>query len=279
MIGRPAVCGGARLTYTAAETWVGTRLVAQWVRPPLHMTKVYHDRAWAISQLMSPTAGLLQDDVLEVDVQVEAGARVALISPAACRVHTMGSGHATVRQQYRVGAGAVLDVWPAPLILQKEASLRQETRLEVDPTATVLLCDLVSPGRAAFGECFEFTEWSSRLRIYRAGRLLSLENFSAQPARGDLADWRERYPAGSYAGLYYLSPEPLQELIQSMHDLETPGATIGASPLREGGLGLKLLAEDGISLRAAIFSVRKLLIQHSGIDFPHALTRAQTFFH
>lgn len=275
---RPAVCGGARLRYVAGEAGT-TRLTGQWVRPPLHMTKAYHDQGWAISQLMSPTAGLLQDDLLEVEVQVEAGARAALISPAACRVHTMHEGRATVRQQYTVADGAVLDVWPAPLILQKDAALRQETQLEVDPTATALICELVTPGRAAFGECFAFSEWSSRLRILREGRLLSYENFSARPARGDLADWRQTYPDGSYAGIYYLSPEPLGDLIQHIHQLEISGARIGASPLRAGGLGLKLLARDGISLRQAIFSVRELLIAHSKIKFPAALQRAQTFFH
>ena len=276
---RPAVCGGARLGYTVSADGGSTRLLDQWVRPPLHMTKAYHDQGWAISQLMSPTAGLLQDDVLEVDVRVGDGARAAIISPAACRVHTMTTGYATVRQTYTVGAGAALDVWPAPLILQKDAALHQETRLEVDSSATALICELISPGRAAFGECFEFKEWRSSLRIYRGGRLLSLENFSAQPARGDLVDWRDTYSNGSYAGIYYLSPEPLDALIQGIHDLECEGAIIGASPLREGGLGLKLIAQDGISLRHAIFVVRQLLIAHSKVSFPSALTRAQTFFH
>ena len=67
--------------------------------------------------------------------------------------------------------------------------------------------------------------------------------------------------------------------MQALHDLEIAEAVIGASPLREGGLGVKLLAKDGISLRKAIFSVRSLLIAHSKLVFPHALQRAQTFFH
>jgi urease accessory protein len=244
----------------------------------LHLTKAYHEKGWAISILMSPTAGLLDGDLLEVEATVAAGAKAALISPAACRVHTMEVGHATVRQHYRVEAGAVLDVWPAPLILQKNATLRQTTRLDVAADATVLLCEVITPGRAAFGECFEFSEWSSKLRIYREGTLLAYENFSCSPKRGDLAGWRALYPKGSYASFYFLSPEPLGEMVQALHDLETPGATIGASPLREGGLGVKILAADGISLRQTIFLVRNLLIIQTNLTFPQALQRAQTFF-
>lgn len=275
---RRSVVGGARLCYTPRADGPGTRLAEQWVRPPLHMTKAYHEEGWAISQLMSPTAGLLDGDVLEVKARVEAGAKAALISPAACRVHTMPSGYAQIQQSYAVGAEAVLDVWPAPLILQASAALKQTTRLEVDPSATVLMCEVISPGRATFGESFQFAEWSSKLRITRNGRLLAFENFSVSPAAGDCADWRAQYPSGTYASLYYLSPLSLDLLVQSMHELEIENAAIGASPLREGGLGMKILAADGMSLRKAIFSVRNLLIVHSGITFPSALKRAQTFF-
>ena len=274
---RPAVEGGARLRYTY-DAKLGTRLSEQWVRPPLHLAKAYHEDDWAVSLLTSPTAGLLSGDLLEVEATVATGARAALISPAACRVHTMDAGYATVRQSYRVASGAILDVWPAPLILQRQACLRQETRLDLAADATVLLCEVVAPGRAAYGESFEFTQWRSSLRIYRDQQLLVYENFDCDPARGDFADWRALYPNGNYASFYFLSPEPVDDLVQQLHDLETPGAMIGATRLREGGLGIKILSADGISLRKTIFLARNLLLGRTGAVFPDALQRAQTFF-
>jgi len=275
---RPAVIGGARLTYRYLPG-IGTRLVEQWVRPPLHMTKAHNDQDWAISQIMSPTAGLLENDLLEIEATVAAGAKAALISPAACRVHTMGQGFARIRQHFVVADGGVLDVWPAPLILQKAAALKQETRVDVAADATLLLCEVISPGRAAYGEAFAFRNWTSRLRIFRDDKLLCYENFSCQPARGDIMDWKSQYPAGNYASLYLLSPQPIGDLVQELHNLETPQATIGASALRVGGLGVKILAADGISLRQTIFRVREQLITCSNLPFPKSLKRAQTFFH
>lgn len=275
---RAAVSGGVRLRYTK-EPHGETRLTEQWVRPPLHLAKAYHQDAWEISILTSPTAGLLDGDLLKVDATVAKGACAALVSPAACRVHTMKSGFATIHQHYVVEGEAILDVWPAPLILQKDANLRQSTRLDVASDATVLFCEVVSPGRAAFGESFLFRDWRSSLRIYREGVMVAYENFSSQPARGDLADWRQHYTSGIYAGFHFLSPEPLGELVQTLHELETPDAMVGASPLREGGCGIKILAADGISLRKTIALVRGLLIAHSKREFPSALRRAQTFFH
>lgn len=274
---RPAVHGGARLRYALCPG-IGTRLQEQWVRPPLHIAKAYHESDWAVSLLTSPTAGLLDGDVLEVEATVAAGAKAALISPAACRVHTMVQGHASVEQVYRVEAGGVLDIWPAPLVLQRAAALRQSTRIEVASDARVLFCEIVSPGRAAYGERFEFREWRSRLKILREGELLAYENFSCRPEEGDLADWRSQFPDGNYASFYLVSPEPLGDLVEDLHALETPGASIGASAMREGGLGVKILAADGIQLRKAVFLVRNLLIGSTKMRVPKALERAQTFF-
>ncbi|MEM8868743.1 MAG: urease accessory protein UreD, partial [Verrucomicrobiota bacterium] len=258
---RPAVVGGARLSYEYLDA-VGTRLVEQWVRPPLHMTKAYHDQDWAISQLMSPTAGLLSGDLLKVDVSVGEGARAAVISPAACRVHTMDSGCARIKQRFKIAAGGVLDVWPAPLILQKEAALFQETRVDMAADATLLLCEIVMPGRAAYGESFQFKSWASSLRIYREAKLLSYENFLCEPIKGDALDWQEAYPNANYASVYFLTPDTAPPLVQKLHDIDIEGASVGASLLRSGGgLGVKILAADGIQLRRAVLLARSILIE------------------
>ena len=274
---RSAVKGGVRLLYKAEDS--GTTLKKQWVRPPLHLAKTYQDKDWAINLLTSPTAGLLEGDELNIQCTVEAGAKAALISPAACRVHTMTGGHAQIRQDYAVKENAVLDVWPAPLVLQKASRLIQETTLHVEESSTALLTEIVSPGRATFGERFAFHSWRSKLRIYRSGTLIAYENFKVEPHKGDVADWRTRFPDGPYVSLYFLTPQSISDLIEPLNELTSDTVTIGASPLRTGGLGIKILAQDGVALRKSVLQVREQLIPNSGMNFPHTLQRAQTFFY
>lgn len=275
---RPAVRGGARLRYQWCPLTEQTRLVQQWVRPPLYMNKAYHEKGWAVSQMMSPTGGLLQDDVLEIDVELGAGSRAALISPAACRVHSMQTSYARIQQTFRVGAEAIFDLWPAPLILQAGARLQQQTRVDLAPSARVLLCELVSPGRVACGEAFRFNEWRSKLEIRREEELLVYENFSARPSQGDLADWQSLFPGGLYASLYYLSPDPMEALLEALNELSDRACSVGASPLRKGGIGVKLIAEDSCALRRRIAQLRSLILPAPDA-LPHALKRAQTFFY
>ncbi len=274
---RPAVTGGVRLGYIADSQ--GSTLKEQWVRPPLHLAKTYHDKDWAINLLTSPTAGLLEGDQLEINCKVGAEAKAALISPAACRVHTMADGEATIHQHYQVGKHAALDVWPAPLVLQSASRLRQFTRVDLEPTSTLLLTEIISPGRASYGESFEFKSWRSRLRIYQSGTLVTYENFLVSPKDKDVSDWRNRFPDGPYVSIYFLTPQPTSQLIEPLHKLSSENVAVGASSLREGGIGIKLLAKDGLALRQAVLQIRELLIHASAIDFPKTLERAQTFFY
>ena len=276
-IRRRSVIGGARLRYRADDHG-HTQLQEQWVRPPLHMSKSYLEHGWAISQLMSPTAGLLEGDLIEIKASVDDKARAGLISPAACRVHTMDSGHATVRQNYTVGNGAIFDLWPAPMILQEKSSLVQETQVDLAADSTVILCEIVSPGRVTFGEAFKFSQWRSRLRIRKEGRLIAYENFSVDPSKGEVQDWRNFAPSATYASIYFISPKIDPELFEAIHNIDIEGTYIGASSLRDAGLGIKILADDGVGLRKAIATVRSMLIKNVDSVYPKALQRAQTFF-
>lgn len=274
---RPAVQGGVRLRYESTDN--STSLIEQWVRPPLHIAKTYHENSWAINLLTSPTAGLLQDDQLKVECTVGKGAKAALISPAACRVHTMAEGKAIIQQHYRVSDDAVLEVWPAPLVLQSASKLKQITKVEVEASGTLLLTEIISPGRTTYGESFEFDFWHSQLRIYRLGALLTYENFQVHPRNNDVPDWRNWFPTGPYVSIYFLTPQSISNIIEPLNNLSSGEVAVGASPLREGGLGIKVLAQDGLALRKSVLQIRELLIDLSGISFPSALKRAQTFFY
>ena len=276
-INRPSVTGGVRLKYLRDAS--GTVLKEQWVRPPLHLAKTYHENDWAINLLTSPTAGLLEGDRLEVSCEVGANALTALVSPAACRVHTMGQGLATIKQSYQVAANAVLDVWPAPIILQRDANLQQETTLTANESSTVLVTEIISPGRVNYGEVFEFESWSSKLRIYRAGTLMAFENFKVNPRAGDAANWKVRFPEGPYASIYLITATPVENLCEYLNQLSGDDVSVGASPLRSGGLGIKVLAKDGLTLRKAILKIREQLIAQTALTFPGMLKRAQTFFY
>ena len=60
-LSRSAVKGGANLVY-GLNSLGASALIKQWVSPPLHMSKAHQEDGFTISQLLSPTAGLLQGE-------------------------------------------------------------------------------------------------------------------------------------------------------------------------------------------------------------------------
>ena len=82
------------------------------------------------------------------------------------------------------------------------------------------------------------------------------------PENNDVADWRSRFPDGPYVSIYFLTPQETSGLIEPLHELSSDEAIIGASPLRGGGLGIKLLAKDGLSLFKAPCSPNAVRTQY-----------------
>tara|TARA_A100001015_G_scaffold42163_1_gene46179 strand:+ start:591 stop:1454 length:864 start_codon:yes stop_codon:yes gene_type:complete len=276
-LSRSAVKGGANLVY-GLNSLGASALIKQWVSPPLHMSKAHQEDGFTISQLLSPTAGLLQGDLLEVEVSVQENTKAAVISPAACRIHSMDSGYAHIKQAYSVEKGGYLDVWTAPLILQSESKLKQETVLHVANGGCMLFCEIIAPGRSAFGERFAFDQWESNTRIYNNGTLINYENFTCEPQKGDVRDWQEAFPEGNYASMYLINDRDFNGFIAEMHQRETPDAVIGLSDLNRAGLGIKILAKDGVSLRKTIISLRERLFKELKLVIPPVLNRSQSFF-
>ena len=67
-------------------------------------------------------------------------------------------------------------------------------------------------------------------------------------------------------------------MIDDLNGLSDRACYVRASPLRKGGIGVKLIAEDGCALRRGITQLRSLILPAQD-QLPHALKRAQTFFY
>ena len=62
-----------------------------------HLGKAYWTGDVLGLQIVNPTAGIFSGDTLSVNVEIGAGARVALTSPSATRFHTMPTGRAVTK--------------------------------------------------------------------------------------------------------------------------------------------------------------------------------------
>ena len=235
---------------------------------PIHVSKPYWDGQALLVNLVSPTAGLLEGDTVDCEVRVRSGASLVLSAPAATRVHTMKSGGtAKLEQNFLVGEDSFLEYNPEPLILQRDSTFSQHTRIDLDGGAGLLFLENLLPGRIAHGEVFEFASFRNKLEILRDGLPVVIENYHLGAGMPGLRDWLSAFPEASYASFYAFSPEFLEKKppiagIEGLHNPEE--LMVGMTQIAPEGWAVRILAATPILLRKSIAEIRETLLGSMG---------------
>src|SRR3982751_2836909 len=101
--------------------------------------------------------------------------RPALTTAAAEKVYRAPGQAAELNIALKVAAGAHLGWLPQETILFDRARVRRRFDIDLDATASLLLCEIVVFGRAAMGERMEQGEFVDRWRLRRGGKLVFAE--------------------------------------------------------------------------------------------------------
>jgi len=146
-----------------------TRLTRSFAQSPLLVQRVlYLDDAiphMASVFLLNPTPGLFQGD--EHHTRINAGplTRAHVTTPSATKVHAMPNGRALQNVELNLGKDSYLEYFPEPLIPFNNARLTQRTRANLSPKAVLVIGEVISPGRVAYGENFAFEYLDRRLTV------------------------------------------------------------------------------------------------------------------
>jgi urease accessory protein len=163
-----------------------TRLAHARTRPPLIVQRaLYPDDAapdLAHVFLSNPTGGLFAGDRQEIKVDVDHGAKAHVTTQSATKMYTMERGQAEQRVVLNVAAGGYLEYLPDPLIPFRNSSLEQDFCITVEPGGTLLWWDIITPGRVAMRESFQYRSVRNRLAVHRDGqRAVYREAFVLSP--------------------------------------------------------------------------------------------------
>jgi urease accessory protein len=139
--------------------------------------------------IISNSGGILQGDRQQIEIRLAPGAQAHVTTQAATKIHEMDANYAAQTQEIVLGPGAYLEYLPDPIIPHKHTRFITDTRVTIDPTATLLYSEILMPGRTHYGqgERFAYDLFSSTLRARRPdGSELFTEKFIVEPARLDV---------------------------------------------------------------------------------------------
>ena len=140
----------------------------------------------------------------------------------------------------------------------------------MEPGGTLLLAEMLAPGRVASGEAFayEWLRWETD--VFAGEERVARERYTLQPGTPSVEAMRRVFPNAYYASLYVVS-EQLDESAacwRAIHDLQSERAWVGVSRLRRAGWVVKIVAADSLGLRDVMAEVRRLIYQALGAKEP-----------
>ncbi len=135
--------------------------------------------------VMSTSAGIMAGDDQLLDVSVGTGAVLQMTTQAFEKIHKMDSGGSARRETHlHVAAGSYLDYHPQPTIPFADSDYASVTEIDLaDATSRLAYEEVLSCGRVARGERFEYRSYRNHVTIRVAGSPIYLDNAVWDPAR------------------------------------------------------------------------------------------------
>jgi urease accessory protein len=202
----------------------------------------------AFVMIASPGGGVLQGDRLTIDVRVREGARLHLGTQSATRLYRMPNGAARIETRLDVERGAYLEHLPDPWLPFADSHVSIETEVIADPRATVLLGEIVAPGRAARGEILQQRRFESSVVASRPSGSLLFTDATVLDSRATLSDPGMLGSHRAVGSLHAIGPHIGPGVLRAaMAATRTGGSTAyaGASSLpNDAGAWLRVIADE-----------------------------------
>lgn len=239
-----------------------TRVEKQFQRAPLHVYRpIYLDPqlpGMAFIFLQQYGDGLVQGDRYRIDIDCAPGSAVHLTTQAATKVFAARQDFVTQMTNLHVGAGAVVEFLPDPVVPFRHARMFQRTHVTVDPSSTVILAETLLPGRVAHDEAHVYHLYWAETEVRRPdGTLLFSDLLRRQPAAGE--DPTSIGFLGGYdvhAALYVLTTQvAATSLVSVLRSALAgcPALLAGATELPNGcGAAVRMLGTSSAQVQAGL---------------------------
>jgi urease accessory protein len=214
--------------------------------------RVREERLEAI--LINTAGGIVGGDKLEFQIETHEEASLTLTSQAAEKIYRSNGLTSRISVSLKAEAGSELFWLPQETILFDRARIEREIEADVSSDGSLAICEAVVFGRDAMGEKIARGLLRDRWRVRRDGKLIFADAFSLD---GDVKATLNRVVAMNgkiaMATMICVSKDAMNRLDAVREALAGKGIEAGASAF-DGMLIARILAEDSISLRAAVLS-------------------------
>jgi len=140
--------------------------------------------------VISPSGGILQGDRYRTDVLLKNKAVAHITTQGATRIYSMNSNSASQMVNITVDENCYLEYIPDQIIPYKNSRYYQKVNLEVHDNSTLIYSEVLTPGRVAMGESFEYDICYLRTHCKNQEKKIRfLENTKIEPKKQRLKNF------------------------------------------------------------------------------------------
>jgi urease accessory protein len=163
-----------------------SRVVVCRSEPPLRLLTPSSGTGTAWAMLASYGGGMVQGDRVRLRIRCGRGARALVGTQANGRVYRHLEA-ATARQETTglVESGALLVVFPDPLVLHADSRFAQRQDWQVAADGSLVLGDWFQCGRSDNGEQFAYLLWENETALRVGEKLAVVDRFRSEPPAED----------------------------------------------------------------------------------------------
>lgn len=185
----------------------------------------------------------MDGDRIDLRIEAEADTAAFIGTQSSTKVYRSPSG-CSQRLEVHAADGAAIAIVPDPVVCFAGARYRQEIDISLAPTASLVLFDGYTSGRAARGERWEFADFESRTTIARGGVAAIIDATKLNPDCGSIAQRMGRFDA--LVSLAVIGPRFDAVRLAVLAAVSSPDGTtvVAASPVGHDGAVVRVAANS-----------------------------------
>ena len=244
-----------------------TSVKEQYSRVPLYTQRaLYLEEAlpnMAYMYIISPSGGILQGDRYRMDIALRKHAFAHITTQGATRIYRMERNYATQVVNIDVGEDCYFEYIPDQVIPYRDSRFYQEANLRIHDNATLLYSEIITPGRVASGEHFDYDICYMKVIAKDHGGGLKFTDVAMlEPKKRDMKLFGVLSNHDVVGNMYIITKNKLQEINNSVNGAlkDIPNVNAGATILpSNSGIGIRMLGNTASDVRYVIYEVVRIV--------------------
>ncbi|MEK3887826.1 urease accessory protein UreD [Bacillus sp. FSL K6-3431] len=227
------------------------------------MRPLYLDESGQVTYfLINPGGGYVDGDTYRMDITVEEGAELLLTTQSAAKVYKTPNVPVSQETNFTLKENSVLEYIPDPLIGYRDARYVQKNMIHMEKGATLVYCDMLTPGWSPDGELFSYGKLQLKNEIYMENELVVFDHLKLEPARKQMGAIGLMEGFTHLGSMIVVGEKMTSDFLDELYELlgEVAGESkFGISQLAVPGFTLRVLANSTQAMEKIFMECHRLI--------------------